>query len=62
MKVFGVEPKNVVIFEDSKPGLEAAKATGATVVGIYTPGINDEYINMADVVIQDYREIINPQV
>ncbi len=59
MRVFRVEPENVVIFEDSKPGLEAAKAAGATVVGIYTPGINDEYINMADVVIQDYRELIS---
>ena len=31
MKHFNVEAKDCLIFEDSKPGIEAAKSSGATV-------------------------------
>lgn len=43
-----------VIFEDSKSGLEAAISTGAYCVGILTVGKNDDYVGMADVVVEDY--------
>lgn len=47
-----------VIFEDSKSGLESALATRVLTVGIKTPGLNDDYVGMADYVIEDYKELM----
>ena len=54
----GITPVECVIFEDSKTGIQGAKAAGAKVVGV-TSGHSAEDLKSwgADLVIQHYREI-----
>lgn len=54
MSLLGVEPTESVIFEDSMTGIQAAKAAGATVVGMATTQSPDELWPFVDDVAQDF--------
>jgi beta-phosphoglucomutase len=57
MAMLGVEPADSVIFEDSMTGIQAAKASGASVVGVATTQSPDELAPFVDDVIQDFTEM-----
>ena len=58
MKRFGLEKEDCIIFEDSFSGLTAARATGATVVGVFLPGTETpEKRKLCDFAIHNYGEI-----
>ena len=57
MVMLGVEPGESVVFEDSMTGIQAAKASGATVVGVATTQTPDELRPFVDDVIRDFREM-----
>ncbi|MDO5414714.1 MAG: HAD family phosphatase [Bacillota bacterium] len=62
MKTLGFEPSEFLIFEDSLIGAEAAKASGAEVAVIYDKYSDDEReeINqLADYIIDDYKQALN---
>lgn len=52
----GVNPKKCVAFEDSIPGITAAKAAGMYCIGIKTPS-HPEFIANADMYIDSYDQI-----
>ncbi len=58
LKSINGKKQDAVIFEDSKTGLTAAKASGIFTIAIYTPGLNDEFIKMANIHIKSYKELI----
>lgn len=47
-----------VVFEDSRSGIQAAKAAGILCVGVLTHGKNDDFVGNADFVIDDYRILL----
>ncbi len=47
-----------VAFEDSKIGITSAKSAGLLTVGILTKGLNDNVVKLADIVIQNYNELL----
>ena len=51
--LLGVEPRNCVVFEDSHSGIEAARASGARVVGLRTT--HAEFKNIA-LAVDDFRD------
>lgn len=53
------EKETSVIFEDSKSGIEAALNSGIYCIGIHTKGLNDDYVNTANEVIESYQEVIS---
>jgi HAD superfamily hydrolase (TIGR01509 family) len=55
----GVEPENIVAFEDSRNGVLAAKAAGMTVVAIKSPYTSPADLQEADLVIGNYRSLID---
>ncbi len=56
MAALGVEPADSVIFEDSMTGIQAAKASGAYVVGVATTQTPDELRPFVDDVITNFTE------
>lgn len=61
-----VDPSECVVFEDSLPGVKAAKAAGCTCVALLTTSTK-EVLNEADFFITDFsdqilRDIIKPEV
>ena len=56
----GVKPERCLVFEDSIPGLTAAKMAGMTVVAIPTPHTRTMDYSQADAVIASL-ETITPQ-
>jgi beta-phosphoglucomutase len=54
--LLGVDPRNCVVFEDSYAGVEAARASGARVVGVSTT--HPEFKNIA-LTVDDFR---NPEL
>lgn len=54
MAMLSVEPGESIVFEDSMAGIQAAKASGATVVGVATTQTPDELRPFVDDVIQDF--------
>ena len=52
-----VDPKDVIVFEDSKNGIEAAKAAGMTVVGIRNEFMSDADLKNADFLVDNYTDI-----
>lgn len=57
MEMLGVEPGDSVIFEDSMTGIQAAKASGAYVVGMATTQSADELRPFVDDVARDFAEM-----
>ena len=57
MGTLGVEPGESVVFEDSMTGIRAARASGATVVGVATTQTPDELRPFVDDVIGDFTEM-----
>ncbi|GAB4021980.1 HAD family phosphatase [Spirosoma sp. KCTC 42546] len=57
MAMLGVEPADSVIFEDSMTGIQAAKASGAFVVGMATTQSPDELRPFVDDVATDFTEL-----
>lgn len=57
MQLLGVEPADSVIFEDSMTGIQAAKSSGASVVGVATTQTPDELRPFVDDVIRDFTEL-----
>jgi len=57
MRELGGTPSGTVIFEDSISGLEAARASGAVVVGLSTTNPPEVVSRYADKVIPDFRGV-----
>ncbi|GAB3693702.1 HAD family hydrolase [Spirosoma flavus] len=57
MAMLGVEPAESVIFEDSMTGIQAAKASGALVVGMATTQSPNELRVFVDDVVGDFTEM-----
>lgn len=57
MDMLGVDPAESVIFEDSMTGIQAAKASGATVVGMATTQSPDELRPFVDDVVADFSQM-----
>ncbi|GAB3038252.1 HAD family hydrolase [Spirosoma pulveris] len=57
MSLLGVEPTESIIFEDSMTGIQAAKAAGATVVGMSTTQSPDELWPFVDDVAHDFTDM-----
>jgi HAD superfamily hydrolase (TIGR01509 family) len=58
LKKSGLTKKDTVIFEDSKNGINAALASEMLCVGIWSKGLNDQWVKNADVVIDNYNELL----
>lgn len=57
MTMLGVDPAESVIFEDSMTGIQAAKASGASVVGLATTQSLDELYPFVDDAILDFSQM-----
>ncbi len=57
MALLNVNPADSVIFEDSITGIQAAKASGAYVVGMATTQSPDELRSLVDDVAQDFTQM-----
>jgi beta-phosphoglucomutase family hydrolase len=57
MKQLDVSPDESVIFEDSTTGIQAAKASGAYVVGVTTTQSEDELLPFVDETINDFTDM-----
>lgn len=55
-EVFGTIPDNCVVFEDSFNGLKSGNAAEMTVVGLATTNPRESIEELADLVIDDFRE------
>ncbi|MBT4160406.1 MAG: HAD-IA family hydrolase [Gammaproteobacteria bacterium] len=53
-----VEPAKVVAFEDSRNGIEAAKAAGMTVIALESPYTTTEDLRDADLIVGDFLALI----
>jgi pseudouridine-5'-monophosphatase len=53
----GVDPATTIAFEDSRNGIEAAKAAGMTVVAVMSPYTDDEDLIDADYQIIDFNQL-----
>ncbi|MBD3280511.1 HAD-IA family hydrolase [Candidatus Dojkabacteria bacterium] len=51
--------EDCVIFEDSKSGIQAGLNSDVLTVGVKTEGLNDEFVDMADFVIEGYTVFLN---
>lgn len=54
----GLNTKDILVYEDSKNGIASGLASGCNVVGIHTKGLNDEWVQTADYVIQSFEELM----
>lgn len=54
--IFGAKPEECIVFEDSRNGLRAARASGAYVVGLATTLPEDVVTTLADLVITDFTD------
>ena len=52
------EKESCVVFEDSKNGINAALASEMLCIGIHTKGLNDDFVDSADYVISNYKDLI----
>ncbi len=57
MKLLGAEPENSYVFEDSFHGLQAGRASGATVIGLATTNSRGAIASKADYVIDDFIDM-----
>ena len=52
-----VSPKNIIVFEDSKNGIQAAKGAGMKVVGIRNEFMSEADFEDADFLVDNYYDI-----
>lgn len=57
MALLSVDPTDSIIFEDSTTGIQAAKASGASVVGVATTQSPDELRPFVDDVVYDFTQM-----
>ena len=57
MRALGGTPEDTVVFEDSVNGLKAARASGATVVGLVTSNPREVVEPMSDCAINDFTSM-----
>ena len=55
MTIFGSDSKDSYVFEDSFHGLQAGRASGATVVGLATTNPREAIADKTDYVIDDFK-------
>jgi HAD superfamily hydrolase (TIGR01509 family) len=58
LKKAKVKKDKAIVFEDSYNGIKAAKQSDIFCVGIWTKGLNDEFVEQADIVIKDYTSLL----
>jgi HAD superfamily hydrolase (TIGR01509 family) len=58
MQKANISKQDAVIFEDSKNGISAGLASGILCIGIHTQGLNDKWVQKADIVIDNYEKIL----
>ena len=56
-KMIGAEPKECIVIEDSKNGVEAAKSAGMKCIGFKNPNSGKQDLSSADMVINSFSEI-----
>lgn len=56
-ELFGVEPTECVVFEDSINGLKSGRASGAFVVGLTTTNPREKVEPLSDLTVADFTEI-----
>ena len=52
-----VSPENIIVFEDSKNGIQAAKGAGMKVVGIRNEFMSEADFEDADFLVDNYYDI-----
>ena len=57
MEILGSTPSDTIVFEDSIHGLNAGKASGATVVGLATTNSREDITPLCDMVIDNFEGI-----
>lgn len=57
-KKLSTDTANIIVFEDSLNGIQAAKNAGILCIGLYDKNWNHEVIETADVVIENFDEVI----
>lgn len=56
----GLDVNECIAFEDSFYGIQSAKGAGVLTIGILNKGWNDDFVfNLADCVIEDYRQLFD---
>ena len=55
-EIFGVNPENCVVFEDSFNGLKSGKAAGMKVIGLATTNPAEDIKPFCDIAISDYKD------
>lgn len=58
--LFGMQPTDCVVFEDSVNGLKSGRASGAFVVGLTTTNPQEVVAPLADFTIRDFTELSLP--
>jgi beta-phosphoglucomutase-like phosphatase (HAD superfamily) len=61
-EIFGVPPRECLVFEDSTAGVAAAKKAGMYCVGLKRPSAPDQDISAADEIYQDLADFRLPGV
>jgi beta-phosphoglucomutase family hydrolase len=56
-KILGLRPEECVVIEDSKNGVEAAKAAGMRCIGFKNPNSGEQDLSAADMVIRSFLEL-----
>lgn len=62
MELFQTPASRTVVFEDSFSGLEAARGSGARVVGLATTNRKEDVASYSDLVLEDFRGISAPEL
>ena len=57
MEVLGSIPSDTIVFEDSIHGLNAGKASGATVIGLATTNSREDIAPLCDTVIDNFEGV-----
>lgn len=57
MEIFGAQPENTYVFEDSFHGLQAGMTSGATVIGLATTNSREAITGKAHYIMDDFTEL-----
>lgn len=58
-KRLGAAAADCIVFEDSRNGIAAAKAAGATVVALNSPYVDEDALTDADIIIENYLGLVD---